>query len=662
MKNKLAAIILAAGEGKRMKSKIPKVLHTIGNLSIIEHSVVKVQSVNPAHIVVVASPQVANRFKKIEEKVDIAIQKRPLGTADATLIGIGKVRKDIETVLVVYGADLAYITPSTLNRVVKRHMKSNSVQTLITAKVAKPEGFGRVLRKESKIVDIIEEKDASTSQRKIKEINVGIYVFNKVWLKNSLPKVKPSIVTGESYLVDLVKIAARAHQKIETYELQDTKEWLPIDSQKDLRLAQNRIGNNIHIMGIAGSGASAVAQIAKGNGYEASGCDINPRSSYLKDSKLEIKRGHKSSHIHNVGMLIVSPAVLKYDPKNGELKEAKKQKIPVVTWQEFQARFLQKDKYVISIAGAYGKSTTTAMVSQVLIDSGLDPTCEIGATVIDWHKNYRVGKSEFYVNEADEYNDNFLNYQPDIAVILNLAWDHPDYFKSEKDILASYKKFIHKIKKGGTLVISSKSLKVLKLLNRNDIKIVIIKDFPGVKLSIIGDFRKENANAALTAAQILGVSLDRAKKSLATFKGLARRLEYKGEINGTKIFDDYAVQPYTIKATANALCDKFKSQKVALVIEPHTFSRLQSFFNQFTKNLKEINAERIFITDVYAAREHGNSHQLAKNLAQKVGSKAKYSGSIEDTVVYLKKHLGDFDIILSIGAGDIYKLYELLRS
>ena len=156
------------------------------------------------------------------------------------------------------------------------------------------------------------------------------------------------------------------------------------------------------------------------------------------------------------------------------------------------------------------------MIAKILTDCGFDPTCEVGATLLDWNRNFKVGKSKYYLCEADEYNDNFLNYKPDIALILDLAWDHPDYFKNKKELLDSYKKFIHEIKKGGILIIKSNNLNKLEQLNRSDIKVVDIKDYPDVELSIIGDFRKDNANAALTATQILGVSLNEAKRSLAT--------------------------------------------------------------------------------------------------------------------------------------------------
>ena len=362
-------------------------------------------------------------------------------------------------------------------------------------------------------------------------------------------------------------------------------------------------------------------------------------------------------------MLVVSPAVLKLSPKNQEVKFAREQGIPILTWQEFQGKYLQKDKFVICVAGAYGKSTTTPMISKILLDGGLDPTCEIGAKLLSWGKNFRVGKSKYYVCEADEYNNNFLNYQPDIAVVLNLDWDHPDYFKNKHQVFESFKKFISKIKKSGHLIIADgKETQELAKFARSDVKVVKVKNLSSYKLSIIGDFRYENANAALAVASVLGIDPKAAAKSIEGFTGVGRRLEYKGKINSTLVYDDYAVQPYTVLKTANALKEKFKDKKVVLVFEPHTFSRIRTFFDDFVSALKNIKIDRVIICNVYAARERGDVTNLAIKLAKSVGPKAKYIGSIEQTAKYLKSNLKVFDVILSMGAGDIYKLYDLVKN
>lgn len=435
----------------------------------------------------------------------------------------------------------------------------------------------------------------------------------------------------------------------------------------------------IHIMGIAGAGASAVAGIAREYGYQVTGCDLQKVSAYTQKLKTKIIEGHNPSHIAGIDMLVVSPAVLKLNKNNGELQQAKKFKIPILTWQQFQGEFLQKDKSTIAVAGAYGKSTTTAMIAKILTDLGLDPTCEIGAKVLDWGTNFRVGKGDYYVCEGDEYNDNFLNYHPGIAVILNIAWDHPDFFKTKKDVISSYKKFINNIKPNGILVTTDEVIRKLffelkrEVTAKNTIdfmvssrpartiKIIKVKDFGNYHLSIIGDFRKENANGALTVAEVLGLSMDKAKLSLANFTGVGRRLEANGEISGVKFYDDYAVQPYTILKTADALKEKFKDKKVLLVLELHTFSRIETFFEDFTSSLKKSKVDQIYITDVYAAREKGNRCQLSRKLANAVGTRAKYTGSIGKTARYIKSHIGSWDVICSMGAGDSYKLYDLVK-
>ncbi len=661
---KAAAIVLAAGVGRRMKSKTSKILHKIAGKSMILRTIDNLQALDLDQIIVVASAENANKLKKmLANKITLAIQIKPEGTADAAQIGLEKVKGGINTVLVINGDDSAFYKPETIKRVIKQHINTKSVQTFLSVKVRNPIGLGRVIKVGGQIAGIIEEQEATAEQKKIKKINAGLYVFKKDWLQENLHKVKKSPVSGEKYLVDLVKVAASSGQKVSSYVLKDQNQWHGINTADELMLANEKFSKKIHIMGIGGAGASAAAGIAKEYGYEVSGCDLNSQSSYLKNSKLAVNKGHDVSHLHNIGMLIVSPAVVKNDPRSEELLEAKKQNIPILTWQEFQGNFLQKGKFVISVAGAFGKSTTTAMVSQVLTDGGLDPTCEVGATVIDWGKNYRVGRSKYYVNEADEYADNFLNYKPDVAVILNIDWDHPDYFKNRKSLENSYQKFINNIKKDGILVVSDeKNLTDLAKSSRKDINVIKIEDFSVKKLAIIGEFRKINAHAALTVAKLLKLDTGRAKKSVQNFKGVARRLELKGKIGSTALYDDYAVQPHTLMTTANALKEKYGDKKVALVFEPHTFSRINAFYDDFVSSFKKTNVDSILITDVFAAREKGNRQKLSKKLVKSVGIRAVYTGSVKTSAEYLKKRIKDFDIILSMGAGDVYKIYELLKN
>lgn len=513
---------------------------------------------------------------------------------------------------------------------------------------------------------VVTEDISQLAAKKLNHLKIDKY-FKEVITSDKVKIMKPSkkyyetilreyqpqeiLAVGDDWQKDL-KIPSELGMQIFFVENEKSLEkFLTINLSKEPK--------RIHLMGIAGVGAAAVAGIASAYGYEVSGCDLNPDSPYTKNLEVRIKKGHSPSHLSDIDLLITSPAVEKLDPNNGELKEAKRLKIPTMTWQEFQGKYLQKNKFVITVAGAYGKSTTTAMIAQILIDSGLDPTCEIGAKVLEWGNNFKIGKSKYYVCESDEYNNNFLNYYPDIAVVLNVAWDHPDFFKNQQAVIDSYRKFLNNIKAGGTLVLGSDPN--LSQLTKSKKTAIRVKNFVPIKLSIIGDFRKENANAALTVAQAMGIDIKKAQKSIENFKGLGRRLEYKGQIEGVKFYDDYAVQPYTIQKTADALKAKFKDKKVALVLEPHTFSRIETFFKDFVGRLKNTKVDRVLITNVYAAREHGDNTKLAFKLVQSVGTKAKYIGSLENATGYVKSHIKEFDVVLSMGAGDIYKLYDLIR-
>lgn len=705
MKNNLAVIILAAGKGSRMNSTFSKVLHEIGGRPMILKTVETLEQLVPSQIVAVVGFDSEGVKKALGNRVDYAHQKEQLGTGDAARVGLEKIKDEIGIVVVLNGDDSAFYKSKTIEKVIEAHNASENVLTFVTLEPQDPTGLGRVVRKNGKVQKIVEGKEATSEELKIKEVNDGLYVFDKKWLQQKIGQIEKSKVTGEYYLVDLIKLAIESKDKVGTYELEDPTEWHGVNTVEELNSAQKRFPKRIHIMGIAGAGAAAVAGIAASSGYEVTGCDLNPDSPYLENPQKSqrvylthigsgiashigrIEKGHSKDHTKDIDLLVISPAVEKMDPKNEELIAAKEKNILVMTWQEFQGKFLQKDKFVITVAGAYGKSTTTAMVSQILIDSGLDPTCEVGAKVLGWETNFKAGNSKYYVCEADEYNDNFLNYHPDIAVILNVAWDHPDFFKTKDQLLSSYQKFITNIQSSGTLITTDQVLDILFferakrvekskressrqvytersrsartiISNRPDIKLVKVQDFGKMDLQLIGEFRKLNANAALTAAQILGIDINSAKESLAKFKGVGRRLEYKGEIEKVKFYDDYAVQPYTILKTADALKQKFPNQKVTLVLEPHTFSRIDTFFEDFVKSLKETNVDQIYVCDVFAARENGDNKGLSQELAKAVGTKAKYMGSLEQTAQYLAKHLKGFDVVCSMGAGDSYKLYN----
>lgn len=659
--NSFSAIILAGGIGKRMKSETPKVLHKIGNIPMIARTVNTLRELSPAQIITVVNPQNEKSLRQLL-KTEFALQQSPLGTGNAAKTGLAKVSENIETVAFLYGDDTAFYSSATISKIHKRHQKNASTVTFVTVIKNNPAGLGRIIRNGPKAIAIVEEKDATPNQKKIKEVNDGLYFFKKNWVIDNLSKLTPSSTTGEIYLTGLIDIAFKTKEKVETFTLRDDRQWHGVNTQQELKEANKKLGKSVHIMGIGGSGASALAGIAQGCGYNVTGCDTNPTSAYLDKKNFNVSYGHSSSHLLSIGTLIVSPSVLKLDPNNPEIKEAKEHKIPIYTWQEFQGKILQKGKFTIAIAGAYGKSTTTSMISQILIDQNKDPTCEIGAKILEWGANFRVGKSKYYVCEADEYNNNFLNYKPDIAVVLNTDWDHPDFFKTEQEVQESFTNFINKITKNGILITTDMIQRKLSKFIRKDIKIVKVIEFSDLSLSLIGEFRKQNANAALTVAKVLNLDLEEAKNSVQNFKGTKRRLEFKGKINGVTFYDDYAVQPRTIKATTDALKAKFSTQKLLLVLEPHMSSRVEKFFDKFIHALKRSKADIVWITDVYAAREKSIGINLGSKLAKAIGSKATFTGSVDNTADKIKDNLNEFGVVCSMGAGDSYKIYDLVKN
>ncbi|MBI4039568.1 UDP-N-acetylmuramate--L-alanine ligase [Candidatus Daviesbacteria bacterium] len=400
----------------------------------------------------------------------------------------------------------------------------------------------------------------------------------------------------------------------------------------------------LHFIGIGGSGASAVAALAQAAGYQVTGCDLDTSSNYLKDlSTIAISQGHAPAHINKVDLVVVSPAILSLDADNEELKAAHNKKIPLMTWQEFMGKFLQKDKFVIAVAGTHGKSTTCAMIGMILEAAGLDPTVEVGAIVRQWGKNYRLGQGKYFVCEADEFNDNFLNYYPDLAVITNIEFDHPEYFQNEQQLQTSFAKFISQVKSGGRVLRTSEVAKVK------------------YNLSIPGEFNQDNASLAAACAQQLGIDELVIKSALENFSGVGRRFEQVGEVDGVKVFDDYAHHPTAIVKTLQAFRQKFSNEKIFCVFQPHMFSRTRALFDDFVKAFQNAPVDEVIVVDIFASREKATGRVTSRQLVEAIGKDhVKYLSSLEAAYNWLKSRLVPGSIVVCMGAGDINKLSRKL--
>lgn len=388
-------------------------------------------------------------------------------------------------------------------------------------------------------------------------------------------------------------------------------------------------------MGISGSGQSSIAEIAKAAGYEVSGCDLKTG-------------GHDVSHLKNIDILAVTPAIFFQNNDHPEVELGRQKKI-LMTGQAFMGKYLQKDKFVICIAGTHGKSTTTAMAGKLLDTAGLKPSVFIGA-----HGSH-YGSGKYFVTEADEFYGNFLNYHPDIVILNNIELDHPEYFGTFAKMLEVYAKFLAQIKPSGTLIYNVDNPGIQQLLNtEHRIPNTIpysVKDFPkDLVLKIPGDHNKANAMGIIKLAGILKIDY---KQALEGFRGIDRRLQELGTVRGITVVDDYANLPTAFAANINAIISKYPNKQIWAVIEPHTFSRLRAVLPDLAPALKD--ADHVIISKIFASREADPGDFTGADIAAAIPG-ALYIPEFLDIIEHLTLNIGHSDIVLVMGSGNSDKL------
>ncbi|MBU1000498.1 UDP-N-acetylmuramate--L-alanine ligase [Patescibacteria group bacterium] len=461
---------------------------------------------------------------------------------------------------------------------------------------------------------------------------------------------------------------------------------------------------HIHFLGIGGSGTSAAAAIAQAQGFTVTGCDLKPHNEFtrtFKDSQLFT--GHNPQHLvsqssnrntdsdsKKVDILAVTPAIFSLDPNNSELLEAKKQGIEIMIWQQFLGKYLVKDKFVITVCGTHGKTTTTAMIAKILEDAKLDPTVELGAITPWGGTNYKIGNGKYFVVEADEFNDNFLHLKPDINVITNIEMDHPEYFENLEAVKDSFKKFLLQTKRVILANLSDSNVAdILKVIMKTDIcKHHKVKHDHKVKvkyldyskhklnfsLKIPGTFNKLNAQAALQVGLILGIKPETIQKSLQNYQGVGKRFEYIGDCRGAKVYSDFGHHPTEIAKTMEAAREKFPNQTILLIYQPHMFARTKALFSDFVRVFQNLPVDKVFIMDIYPSREVDTglvtSQQLIEAIQKEVESKlrsgektippVKYVGNKDQVLEKIKPEIKKGDIVFFMSAGDTDELAKKL--
>jgi len=417
----------------------------------------------------------------------------------------------------------------------------------------------------------------------------------------------------------------------------------------------------IHFIGIGGVGVSAIARMARLKGIKVTGSDISTGKMIerIKNIGGKVFIGHKKENLSaDTNLVIYSPAI---NENNPELTFARKTNIPVYSYPEILG-LLSKDMYTIAVSGSHGKTTTTCMIAELMIYGNLDPTVVVGGLLKKQQDNFVLGNSKYFVVEACEYKESFLNLNPKILVILNIDNDHLDYYGNIENIKNAFIKLINKVPKDGFVVYNSEDKNIVAALKNCPEKckrIDYAKEELNIKLLIPGEHNIKNAKAALVVAKLVGLKSDEAEKILKKYAGSWRRFEYKGESEkGALIYDDYGHHPTEIKATLSGTKEYFPDKNIIVVFQPHLYSRTRLLLDDFAESFK--NVDEAIITDIYAAREQDDHSIHAKDLTEainKITNNAKYIKDFQEIEEYLKTKDAN-TVILTIGAGDIYKIGE----
>jgi UDP-N-acetylmuramate--alanine ligase len=428
----------------------------------------------------------------------------------------------------------------------------------------------------------------------------------------------------------------------------------------------------IHLIGIGGIGVSALAQYYFSKGHEVSGSDLvaSEITDSLKKKNIKIIIGNSAANIKkDFDLVVYSPAV-KYN--NLELKQAKEFGIKTQTYPEALGD-LTKEYYTIAVSGAHGKSTTTAMIALILMKAKLDPTVVVGTRLKEFsNSNFHYGKSKFLVIEACEYDNSFLQYEPKIIVVKNVDKEHLDYFGTFANVKKAFKNFILKLPVGGFLVFN-KDDKNIPIINKPKFNVIGCslkqKEYLKLKkiLKVPGQHNISNALAALVVARIMGISDSISFKALSEFKGTWRRFEIKEtKIDGKKItvVSDYAHHPSEISATLKAAKEKYKNKRIWCIFQPHQHQRTYYLFNDFVKLFRNVPINKIIITDIYdvAGRETKtiNKEVSSEKLVEKINKKNVIYVPFCDIERYVRGNIKAGDVLIIMGAGNVYKLAEKL--
>ncbi|MFH1861339.1 MAG: UDP-N-acetylmuramate--L-alanine ligase [bacterium] len=439
---------------------------------------------------------------------------------------------------------------------------------------------------------------------------------------------------------------------------------------------------NLHFVGIGGIGMSGIAEVLLNQGFHITGSDLQDSEiiERLRQLGAQISIGHQAENIYNAQVVVYSSAV---KASNVEYAEAKRLGIPLIPRAEILGE-LMRLKYGIAIAGTHGKTTTTSMISSIMTEAELDPTFIVGGRVKSLSTNARLGSGQFLVAEADEFDRSFLRLTPTIAVITTLETEHLDCYRDLEDIQNAFIQFAERVPFYGTVVLCIDEPTVAGLIPRLSRSVVTYGYSEQAEVRVLNsvfdqthtEFQVEtrghtekftlnqpgrhnvlNALAAISVALELGIDLKAIRRGLQKFRGVERRFEIKGEPGGVMVVDDYAHHPTEIRATLAAAKQGW-NRRVIAVFQPHLYTRTRDFAVDFGASFKD--ADVILVTKVYGAREEpipGVTGELIVGAARGFGhQQVYYVPEREEIVPTLLQFVQSGDIVITLGAGDVWKI------
>ncbi len=437
-------------------------------------------------------------------------------------------------------------------------------------------------------------------------------------------------------------------------------------------------GSHVHLVGIGGVSMRPLGLVLKGMGMKVTGSDMSASDGTreLEAKGIPVTIGHNAENIQGADCIIRTAAAHNDNP---EIAAARASGIPVFERAQAWGEIMRSYKNAVCVSGTHGKTTTTSMLTHILMEADLDPTVMIGGYLPLLHASHRVGHGDTILLESCEYCDSFLNFFPTLALVLNVEEDHLDYFKDLADIQKSFHKFAEMATFG--VVANGDDPHTVQALEGIDYVTFGLGEgnrihaanmcpdwrhfdvlcdgefYCHLDMGVLGRHNAMNALAASAAAWMMGIPGEAVSRGLVSFHGAGRRMEFKGKFHGADVYDDYAHHPDEVAATISAVRDAMPGRRLVLAFQPHTYSRTSALFDDFVRELSR--ADVLVLAEIYAARERNTIGISSADVAEKIPG-AVFCETLPEVTEYLRQNVREGDVVLTMGAGDIFRAGEAL--